>query len=106
MNTQGIGLGLFICKMIVKEFGGVIFVRSELGQGSRFTFSMVLEKSDDDIEAEQTERHRTDIEKAEERAIKIRKVNDNQKKIMLVDDEPFNINALEGLMMVLGFTGL
>jgi signal transduction histidine kinase len=31
MNTQGIGLGLFICKKIVQEFEGVIFVRSELG---------------------------------------------------------------------------
>jgi signal transduction histidine kinase len=44
MNTQGIGLGLFICKKIVQEFEGVIFVRSELGIGSRFTFSMKLEK--------------------------------------------------------------
>jgi two-component system phosphate regulon sensor histidine kinase PhoR len=31
LNKKGIGLGLCICKMISKEFGGDIFVLSEFG---------------------------------------------------------------------------
>lgn len=40
MNTQGIGLGLYICKQIVEEFGGQIHVDSVPHRGSAFTFFM------------------------------------------------------------------
>lgn len=44
-STKGIGLGLAICKEIVEHHQGKIWVESELGQGSRFLFSLPLEKS-------------------------------------------------------------
>ena len=37
-NTNGIGLGLNICKQICEAFDGDIRVHSVLGQGSIFTF--------------------------------------------------------------------
>jgi len=45
-NSQGIGLGLAICKDIVEQFGGRIFVTSRWGKGSKFTFNFELPSFD------------------------------------------------------------
>jgi signal transduction histidine kinase len=39
-NRSGLGLGLFICREIIKLHQGRIWVSSELGQGSTFTFTL------------------------------------------------------------------
>lgn len=42
-STQGIGLGLPICKGLLVKLGGRISVASEVGKGSTFTFVLPLE---------------------------------------------------------------
>ena len=38
LNTHGIGLGLVISQKIINQFDGQIFMKSEHGIGSEFTF--------------------------------------------------------------------
>jgi signal transduction histidine kinase len=40
--TQGAGLGLSICKGFIEHHGGSIWVESEIGRGSCFSFSLPL----------------------------------------------------------------
>jgi CheY-like chemotaxis protein len=45
-STQGIGLGLAICKEIVAQHHGHIWVESELGKGSQFMFQLPIDARD------------------------------------------------------------
>jgi len=48
-NTQGIGLGLFMSRILVEQFGGEIDVNSTVGQGSDFFFTLPLKEVDEDF---------------------------------------------------------
>lgn len=45
MNRNGVGLGLYITKMIVQQFDGTVTVDSTFGKGSTFGMTLVLSKN-------------------------------------------------------------
>ena len=47
INTRGIGLGLHICRKLVRKLGGNIICESEWQKGSTFTFTVKIELVND-----------------------------------------------------------
>jgi len=45
-KTEGIGLGLYITRILVEAHGGRITVESEMGKGSTFTFSLPVARAE------------------------------------------------------------
>ena len=50
INTRGIGLGLHICRELVRKLGGDITCQSEWQKGSTFTFVVKVQLPDEDDE--------------------------------------------------------
>ena len=46
-KPRGTGLGLSICREIVEHHGGQLWLESELGKGSRFSFSLPVRVASD-----------------------------------------------------------
>jgi CheY-like chemotaxis protein len=90
-RDEGTGLGLSIAREIVRLMGGELWVRSELGRGSRFGFEVVLPVPQDVVPA---------VTFTEGR---ISGYIGARRSVLVVDDMPANRRVIVDLLQPLGF---
>jgi PAS domain S-box-containing protein len=86
-KPQGTGLGLPICQQIIEHHQGRIWVESELGVGSNFSFALPLISSN--IQAPENLNLDTLVRQLKQSIVpKSSESKEEQKTILVVDDEP------------------
>ena len=86
-KPQGTGLGLPICQQIIEHHQGRIWVESELGVGSNFSFALPLSSSI--IQAPENLNLDTLVRQLKQSIVpKSSESTEEQKTILVVDDEP------------------
>jgi nitrogen fixation negative regulator NifL len=102
-GIEGTGIGLVVCKDLIRRMDGVIGMESEIGKGSTFWFELPLAKGDQERIIDEIETHA-----ASEGGI----FSDLDATLLYVEDNPANLSLMEkiisrvdGLSMIAAHTG-
>jgi signal transduction histidine kinase/CheY-like chemotaxis protein len=89
----GTGLGLAISMALAKQMGGSLWVESEVGKGSAFHFSLVVQAVADAVALV----YRRDIGET------IRQAELPELRVIVADDNQINLRAILALLRLLGY---
>ncbi|WP_235872288.1 hybrid sensor histidine kinase/response regulator [Siminovitchia acidinfaciens] len=103
-TDSGFGLGLSICKQLVKLHGGTLEVTSKPDNGSVFTFSLKLSVNSTQLEAAASKSKENETEEIAAAEMLVRKSvekkepsSSNPVRLLAVDDDPVNLKVLESI---------
>ena len=100
----GTGLGLAISNQLSRLMGGGVSVESELGKGSRFTFTVRLEASEFESETESGSIQASDKDAMDDSVENEVIAWPKEAHVLLVEDHMVNMIVAEGLMEEFGLT--
>ncbi|MHA7128417.1 ATP-binding protein [Algoriphagus namhaensis] len=87
-SYQGTGLGLAIAKKIIQIMGGELEIKSKLGEGSTFSFSVLLNKADDQLRFHELQEVAEAFKESESG-------KDYPLRILLAEDNELNLDLME-----------